>query len=721
MNEILNLSRRGFLKTGALAGGGLVLGVYLPGLDRNAYAMRPPAFNGFQPNAFVRIGEDDTVTVLVNHSEMGQGSYTSLPMLVAEELDADWSRVRAEGAPVDAAYNHSQYGIQMTGGSTSVRSEWDRMRKAGAAARAMLIAAAAAEWKVDSASCRTEQGRVIHAASNRQQSYGQLAERASHLTPPQDVTLKDPKEFRIIGKATKRLDTPEKVNGQGVFGLDVKVPGMLVAVIARSPVFGGKVRSFKADAAKTMPGVRHVIQIDRGIAVVADGYWPALKAREALVIDWDEGPLARLDSRRQREQYADLAKQSGAVARNDGDVAIALGEAKKKVEAVYELPYLAHACMEPLNCLADVRADSCEVWTGTQFQTVDRDAAAEEAGLPPDKVKVHTTLLGGGFGRRAVPDSHFVREAVQISKAVRTPVKVIWSREDDTRGGYYRPAARHAISAALDDSGKPLAWQQRIVCQSFMAGTPFESAMIKNGVDDTAVEGAHDLPYDIPNLYVDWHMAPGGVPTLWWRSVGHTHTAFAVECFIDELAHAAGQNPLHYRRALLKNRPRHLAVLNLAAEKAGWDKPLENGLGRGLAVHESFGSIIAHVVEISVSGEGNIRVHRDVCAIDCGRVVNPDGVRAQMESCAAFGITAALYGEITFENGRVVQRNFHDYPILRMNEMPVVQVHVVPSTEKLGGVGEPGVPPIAPAVANAVFAATGKRIRRLPIRPEYLK
>jgi isoquinoline 1-oxidoreductase beta subunit len=496
---------------------------------------------------------------------------------------------------------------------------------------------------------------------------------------------------------------------------------MLVAVVARSPVFGGKMKSFDASKATVVPGVRHVVAIERGVAVVADGYWPALKGRQALVIHWDEGPLAGLDSQTQREHYAELAKQPGVVARRTGDVAAAMGRAARRLEAAYEFPYLAHATMEPLNCVAHVRPDGCDVWTGTQFQTGDRDAAAHDAGLKPEQVKLHTMLLGGGFGRRAVLDSHFVREAVQISKAIQAPVKVVWTREDDMRGGYYRPAVHHSISAGLDEAGNPLAWQQRIVCQSFIAGTPFQNVIIKDGVDATAVEGAADLPYEIPNLLVDWQQAPGGVPTLWWRSVGHSHSAFVVETFLDELAHAAGRDPYEYRRGLLGNHPRHQRVLELAVDKAGWGKPLLEGRGRGLAVHESFGSFVAQVAEVSVSEEGAVRVHRVVCAIDCGPVVNPDTIRAQMESGIVFGLTAALYGEITFEKGRVKQRNFHDYPMLRMNQAPVVEAHIVPSTDKMGGVGETAVPPIAPAVANAIFAVTGKRIRRLPIRAEDLK
>lgn len=585
----------------------------------------------------------------------------------------------------------------------------------------MLLTAAAETWKVDPATCRTENSQVIHSDSQRRLSYGELVEKASTLPPPQNVTLKDPKDFKIIGTAIKRLDTPDKTNGKAIFGLDVNAPGMLVAVVARPPVFGGKLKSFNADKAKAVPGVRHVVEIERGVAVVADGFWPAKLGREALEIVWDEGPQAMLDSRTQRDQYAELASKPGAVARKEGDAGAALGNAAKKLEAIYDLPYLAHAPMEPLNCVADVRADGCEIWTGTQFQTVDRDAAARDTGLKPEQVKLHTTLLGGGFGRRAVFDSHFVLEAVQTSKAVKAPVKVVWTREDDIRGGFYRPRAYHTVSAGLDADGKLAAWQQRIVCQSFAVGTMFESAVVKNGVDGTAVEGAADLPYDIPNLLVEWQQAPGGVPVHFLRSVGHTHTAFVVETFLDELAHAAGKDPYEFRRALLDKQPRHKRVLEFVAEKAGWGKPLPDGRGRGLAVHEAFGSYVAQVAEVSISKESRLRVHRVVCAVDCGPVVNPDTVRAQMEGGIVFGLSATLHGEITFENGRVRQRNFHDYPVLRMHEMPEIEAHIVPSEDKMGGVGEPGVPPVAPAVANAVFALTGKRLRHLPIRAADLK
>jgi isoquinoline 1-oxidoreductase subunit beta len=718
MSDIFNVSRRDFLRTGLLAGGGLVLGLHLSSL---AKGQGPAKKDGpFALNAFVRVGADDSVTVVVNHSEMGQGAYTTIPMMVAEELDADWAKVRFEAAPVAAVYNHPLYGIQLTGGSSSTWAEWERVRKAGAAARGMLIAAAAAEWNVEPATCGTEPGHVVHAGSGRRASYGKLAEKAADLKPPEKVVLKDPKDFRLVGKPNRRLDTPDKVNGKAVFGLDVQLPGLLVALVARPPVFGGTVKSYNADRAKAVPGVKHVVQIPRGVAVVADGFWHAKKGREALEVVWDNGPLADLDSRTQLEQYAELAKKPGVAARKEGDATEALKKAAKNFEAVYDLPYLAHATMEPINCVADVRADRCEVWVGTQMQTSDRDAAAAESGLKPEQVTLHTTLLGGGFGRRGATDSHFVREAVQISKAVRAPVKVIWTREDDTRGGYYRPRAYHSVRAALDAAGAPVAWEQHIVVQSFLVDTPF-AGMIKDGLDEMTVEGAKDIPYAIPNIRVDWHQAPSGVPTLQWRSVGHSHSAFVVETLIDELAHAAGKDPVEFRRGLLNKHPRVKRVLEFVADKAGWGKPPPLGQGRGIAVHESFGSYAAHVAEVSVSDAGQLRVHRIVCAIDCGPVVNPDTIRAQMEGGAVFGLSAALYGEISFEKGRVKQRNFHDYPLLRIHEMPAVEVHIVPSDDKMAGVGEPGVPPVAPAVANAIFALTGKRLRRLPIRASDLK
>ncbi|MBC7889848.1 MAG: xanthine dehydrogenase family protein molybdopterin-binding subunit [Ferruginibacter sp.] len=720
MKEINHINRRQFIKTGSAVGGGLLLSFYLPAFGKAIKTAVNNAPASFIPNAFIRIGADDIITIICNHSEMGQGAYTSVPMMVAEELDADWSKIRFESAPVDPVYNHLGFGMQATGGSSSTLSEYDRLRNAGATARAMLIAAAAQTWKVDPSACKTENGKVINKVSGKSLLYSELVEKASLINAPKLVQLKDPKDFNIIGKPIKRLDTPEKINGTGIFGLDVKVAGLLTALIARPPVFGGKVKSFNADKAKAIPGVKHVVEIERGIAVVADGFWPAKLGREALEIVWDEGALKDLDSITQRKQYAALAKEPGVSARKEGDVAASMAGAVKKIDATYELPYLAHAPMEPLNCVADVKVDSCEIWVGTQFQTMEFMNAVQITGLKPEQVKVHTTLLGGGFGRRGVLDCHFVREAVQVSKAINAPVKVIWTREDDIQGGYYRPAAHHVINAGIDASGMPLFWQQQIVCQSFAVGTVMEAMMVKDGVDSTAVEGAADMAYNVPNLKVNWNMAPGGVPTLWWRSVGHSGNAFVTETFIDALAHAAGKDPYQYRLALLEKHLRHKRVLVMAAEKSNWGKPLPAGRARGIAIHESFGSYVAHVAEVSIPKPGTIKVHKVVSVIDCGPVVNPETIRAQIEGCVVFGLTAALYGEISFEKGRVKQRNFYDYKILRMNEMPQVEVHIVPSTEKMGGVGEPGVPPVAPAVANALFLLTGRRIRKLPFAKEDL-
>lgn len=715
MSEIIRMSRRDFLKTGAVLSGGLVLGCYLP--FGNSAGAADPATT-FAPNAFIRIGSDDIVTLIINKSEMGQGVYTSLPMLIAEELACDWKKIRIEAAPVDPVYNHTVFGLQVTGGSTSVRTEWERLSKAGATAREMLIAAAAKQWKVDPASCRAEKG-FVH-SGGRKLSYGQLADRAAKLPVPQEVRLKDPARYTIVGKPRYRLDSPAKIDGTAIFGIDVQVPGLLTAVVARPPVFGGKVASFTADKAKKVPGVMDVVQVPSGVAVIATGFWPAKKGRELLDIVWDDGPEGGLATPALRERYASLAQSPGLVARKEGEPAPALQHAAKQLTAEYEAPFLAHAPMEPLNCCVDLRGDRCDIWTGSQFQTVDRNSAAEVAGLKPEQVHFHTTFLGGGFGRRANPASDFVREAVHVAKAAGKPVKVIWTRDDDMKGGYYRPFWYDRISAGLDGKGNLTAWQHTIVGQSIIAGTPFESAMVKNGIDESSVEGAAEIPYAIPNIQVDLHTTKLLVPVLWWRSVGHSHTAFVVESFIDEAAHAAGKDPFAFRRALLAKHPRNRGVLELAASEAGWGKPLPAGRGRGIAVHESFGSFIAQVAEVSVDRKGGIRVHRVVCAIDCGRIVNPDTIRAQMESGIVFGLSAALHGAITFKNGRVEQDNFDGYPVVRMNESPAVEVHIMPSTEPPGGVGEPGVPPIAPAVGNAVFAATGVRLRTLPFNPKAL-
>jgi isoquinoline 1-oxidoreductase beta subunit len=710
------MPRREFLKTSTVIGSGLWIAAYVPELAARPLSNAPANPTVFAPNAFIRIASDDSVTIISNHSEMGQGIYTSLPMLLNEELEADWSKIKVEAAPVDPAYNHTVFGVQMTGGSTTTPSEWERFRKMGAMARLMLIDAAAQKWGVPAAECRVEKGVVSHAATGKQAAYGSLVDAASQLKPPTEIPLKDPKQFTLIGKSVRRLDTPSKVNGTAQFGLDVRLPGMLFALVARPPVFGGKVVSFDATESLKIPGVKTVEKIPSGVAIVADRFWSAKLGREKLKISWDNGPNANLST---AQMLADFSKQSaspGTIAKKTGDPAAALAGAAKTITAEYDVPYLAHAMMEPLNCVVDLRSDSCELWTGTQFQTIDRARAAQAAGLPPEKVKINTTLLGGGFGRRANPASDFVVEAVYVAKVAKAPVKVVWTREDDLAGGWYRPMWHDRFVAGLDSAGNPIAWTHTIVGQSIMAGTPFEAFGVKDGVDSTSVEGAADLLYGIPNLQVDLHSPKIGVPVQWWRSVGHSHTGFSVEGFFDEVAHAGGKDPYELRRKLLANQPRMSAVLQLVAEKAGWGKPLPPGRGRGIATHFSFDSYVAQVVEASVEKDGNVRVHRVVCAVDCGRTVNPDIVKAQMEGGIVFGLTAALKTEITIENGRVQQTNFHDYQMLRMFESPEIEVHIVPSQENPTGVGEPSVPPVAPALANAIFAATGKRVRRLPIR-----
>ena len=715
-NALENPARRQFLQVAAIAGGGFAIG--FSNLARAAAAGAGSA--DFVPNAFVRIGGDSSVTVLIKHLEMGQGVSTGLPTLVAEELDADWAQIRFEGAPANASlYNNLLWGpAQGTGGSTAIANSYEQLRKAGATARAMLVAAAADEWKVPADSITVSKGVVAHKATNRKASFGQLAAKAATQPVPADVKLKDPKNFQYIGKRVARKDSKPKTNGSAQFTIDVKLPDMLTAVVAHSPLFGGKVKSFDATKAKAIKGVVEVVQVPSGVAVLANDFWAAKQGRDALTVVWDDSAANKLGSAEILAQYKELAQKPGLVARKDGDADKALAGAAKKLEATFEFPYLAHAAMEPLDCVVKLDKDSCEIWNGEQLQTPDQFAVAKLTGLKPGQIKFNMLYAGGSFGRRANPQADYILEAVSIAKAIngRVPVKMIWTREDDMRAGFYRPAYFHRIAAGLDAQGNLIGWQHRIVGQSILAGTMFEGMMVKDGVDGTSVEGASNLPYQIPNMLVDLHTPKIGVPVLWWRSVGSTHTAFSTETFIDELAAAAGKDAVEFRRALLAKHPRHLGVLNLAAQKAGWGKPLAKGKGRGIAVHESFNTVVAQVAEVSVKPDGTLRVDRVVCAVDCGVAVNPDVITAQMEGGIGFGLSAALYGAITLKEGRVEQSNFHEYRPLRINEMPKVEVHIVTSSEKPTGVGEPGVPLIAPAVANAIFSATGKRLRNLPLK-----
>jgi isoquinoline 1-oxidoreductase beta subunit len=723
-NQPLNISRRTFIKATALVAGGLVIAFTIPHAKRflmpgaKADTASGSAADDSKklptPNAFLRVGTDNTITVMLAHSEMGQSIWTTLPMLIAEELDADWSKIKVEHASAAPEYAHTAYGMQITGGSSTTWSEFDRYRQAGALTRALLISAAAQQLDVPVESLKTENGFVI--SGDKKISYGDLAEAAAKIETPKAVTLKDPKDWKVIGKATKRLDGAEKINGTAIFGQDIHFDGLMTAMVARSPVFGGAVKNFDASAAKQVKGVHQVVQIPTGVAVIADNYWAAKKGRDALKVDWDLGPNAGLDSKALLADFRKMAATLGLNAAKAGDSKTAMAKAEKFVEAEYSLPYLAHSPMEPLNCSVKIDKDACEIWTGTQMQTTDQQAAAKILGLKPEQVKIHSLFLGGGFGRRANPVADFVSEAVHVAKAAGVPVKTVWSREDDVKGGYYRPMYLHKAKIGLNTDGMPAAWEHVAVGQSIIVGTPFEAFMIKDGIDATSVEGTADSPYlkSVPNYQVSLHTAKTGIPVLWWRSVGHSHTAFVMESLIDELAHTAKKDPLVYRRALLKDHPRHLAALNLAAEKAEWHKPLPKGVFRGIAVHESFGSFVAQVAEVWVE-KGQVKVHRMVSAIDCGLAVNPDSLKAQMESSISFGLGAAMQSEITFKDGMVEQSNFHDYQVMRMAAMPKVEVFIVPSTEKMGGVGEPGLPPVAPAVTNAIFAATGKRIRTLPI------
>ena len=707
----MKTSRRQFLKSSAAVAGGLVIGFYLPEGGRRAFAQ--PQAGPIPPNAFLSIGKDGSVTVMVKHLEFGQGVTTSLPMIVAEELECDWSRVKYALAPASPVYAHTMFGMQMTGGSSSVVNSWDQLRTVGAQAREMLKQAAADQWKVTPAQVRAENGSMV-GPSGQRAAYGQLAEAAAKLTVPTNVKLKEPKDFKVIGKPTRRIDSAEKTDGSAVFGMDFKKQGLLTALVAHPPVFGAKLKAFGADKVKGIRGVTHVVEVGNSIAVVGNHFWACKKGREALEFEWDLGPNAKLDTAALSQQFRELAKTPGTVAKK-GDDPAAVGSAAKKILAEYEVPFLAHAPMEPLNCTVEVRDDGAELWVGSQFQGVDQAAAAKILGFKPEQVKLNTMLAGGGFGRRANPTSDYVAEACVIGANLKgKPVRVVWTREDDIKGGYYRPMYVHRVEVGLDAQNKVVGWNHTIVGPSIVTGTAFEAMMVKGGVDPTSVEGVGDMPYKMPNLNVELHTVKTGVPVLWWRSVGHSHTGFVVETMIDELAAAAGKDPVAFRRELLADNPRVLKVLNLAAEKAQWGSALPAGHGRGIAVVESFGSVCAHVAEVSMNGN-DIRVHKVTTAFDCGLVVNPMTVEAQLQSAISFGLSAALYSKITFKDGKVEQSNFHDYRVLRMNEMPAVEVHLVQGGDKPTGVGEPGVPPVAPAVANALFAITKKRARSLPL------
>jgi isoquinoline 1-oxidoreductase beta subunit len=741
----VSASRRTFVKAGAVAGGGLLFGFSLFGCQRVGDGKEgqndrkePPSEKavgqaataasneapGLAHDAFIRIDREGIVTLIIHKVEMGQGTFTSMPMLLAEELGADLSKVKLEQAPADnSLYADPMLGGQVTGGSTSVRGAWKPLREAGAKVRTVLVQAAAQTWKVDEKELSVVGGTVRHQASNRSAHFGELADAASKLNFPQTVTLKNAADFTLIGKSMKRLDSPVKVNGQALFGIDARLPNMGIAAVMASPVTGGKVTALDEEKAMAVKGVRQVLRIEGAVAVVADNFWTAKQGLLAAAPKFDDGANANVST---ASIVADMAKQSegtGAIATNKGDALKVLGqEGGRRIDAVYELPFLAHATMEPMNCTVDLRPDACELWVGTQVPALAQGAAAKVAGLPPEKVKVHNHYLGGGFGRRLEVDS--VIQAVAFAKLAKGPLKVIWTREEDIQHDMYRPYYYDRLSAKLDNKGMPTAWFHRVTGSSIMSR--FAPPMVKNGVDPDAVEGAADLQYTIPDMRVEYvRHEPPGVPTAFWRGVGPTHNVFVVESFIDELAYAGKTDPVAFRRALLQKSPRTLAVLNLAAEKAGWGRPLKpvagRKVGRGVSTQFAFGSYMAQVAEVSVGADGDVRVHRVVCAVDCGQNINPDTIVAQMEGGIVFGASAALWDQITHEKGRVQQTNFGDYRVMRMNEAPAVEVYIVNSHDEPGGIGEPGTAGIGPALANAVFAATGKRVRKLPIGEQLKK
>ena len=705
-----DLSRRKFLATAA-AGGAFVLGLRLTGANG--------AEATFAPNAFIRIGADDRVVLTMSYVEMGQGTYTSIPMLIAEELEVGLDQVQLEHAPPNPKlYVNPLLGEQATGNSNAIRGAWKPLREAGATARTMLVAAAAKRWNVEPASCRAQSGEVLHPPTGQRIKYGALAADAARMPVPTNVTLKEPKDFTLIGTPAKRLDTPAKVNGTAVYGIDARPPGVKIATLAQSPVFGGRLKSVNDTAALAVKGVRQVVKLDDAVAVVADHMGAAKKGLEALVIAWDDGPHAKLTTAAIAAELEKATLGPGVVAEKVGDADRAMAGAATRIDAIYQLPFLAHAAMEPMNCTVHVRPDGCEIWVGTQAIVRCQTGAAKTLGLPLEKVVVHNHLLGGGFGRRLEEDG--VVRAVQIARHVDGPVKVVWTREEDTQHDMYRPYWFDRLSAGLDAKGTPIAWTHRFAGSSVIAR--YIPPAFKDGLDPDSTEGAIDLAYSLPNLRTEFlRVEPPAIPTAFWRSVGPSHNVFVVESFMDELAAAAKQDPVAYRLALLDKNPRAKAVLALAAKKAGWGEALPARSGRGVALQHVFGSYMAYVAEVEVAKDGAVRVRRVVCGLDCGTVINPDTVRAQVESGAMFGITAALYGEITLKDGRVEQGNFDSYQILRMNEAPKVEVHVIDNGDAPGGLGEAGTSLIVPTVANAIFAATGKRLRKMPVDQAALK
>ena len=710
------LSRRRLLQVGAAAGGGLMLSLSLPFPSHRAEAA---VADEFAPNAFIRIGSDGRIILIMPYVEMGQGTYTSIPMLIAEELDVNLKQVQLEHAPPnEKLYANPLLGVQATGGSDALRGAWKPLREAGATARIMLVAAAAKRWDVDPKSCRAQDGEVAHVPTGRRLKYGELAAEAAKMPVPAGVTLKAPEDFKLIGTPAKRLDAPAKVNGTAVFGIDVHPPGVKVATLVQSPVFGGRVKNLDDTAAKAVKGVRQIVRLDDAISVVADHMGAAKKGLAALNIEWDDGPHAKLTTADVARELEQATLGSGAVAQNIGDADKALASVTTKIEAIYQAPFLAHATMEPMNCTVHFRKDACEIWIGSQAVARVQAMAAKAAGLPPEKVIVHNHLIGGGFGRRLEADGAV--RAVEIAKHVDGPVKVVWTREEDIQHGMYRPYWFDRLSAGLDEQGRPVVWKNRFAGSSVIAR--WLPPGFKDGLDPDSTEGAIDLVYDLPNFRVEYvRLEPPGIPTAFWRSVGPSHNVFVTESFIDEMAAAAKQDAVAYRRALLDKSPRAKAVLDLAAEKAGWGQALPKGSGRGVSLQFVFGSYLAQVAEVEVSKEGTVRVRRVVCAVDCGTVVNPDTVQAQIQSGIIFGATAALYGEITLKNGRVEQTNFDTYQMLRMNQAPAIEVHIVKSAEPPGGLGESGTSAIVPAIANAIFAATGKRLRKMPVDASLLK